>query len=70
MENWQDYAELDKSSGKILYKGFDIGLTIELIHDFQANTGLSIDFEMVESIYNSNIIIIRDKKINEILGTT
>lgn len=66
MEEWRKYCQLD--GHKILYKGVDIGLTAEFISDFYINTGMEIDYSIIESMYNSNIQVIRDKKIDQILS--
>lgn len=67
MIEWQKHCEplLD---GRMLYRGIDIGLTREFIVDFHLNTGLKIDAKFLEDLYNSNIQVIRDKKIDQILS--
>lgn len=65
MEEWRKYCQLHDR--KILYKGVDIGLTSEFISDFY-NTGMVIDYSTIENMYNSNIQVIRDKKIDQILS--
>ena len=66
MEEWRKYCILD--GHKILYKGIDIGLTAEFINDVYINTGMEIDDSTIEGMYNQNISVIRDKKIDQILG--
>ena len=65
--SWKDYASIDEKTYKILYKGVDIGLSNELVHDF-ANAGIEIPDEDIERLYNNSIIILRDKRIDEILS--
>jgi hypothetical protein len=64
--SWMDHVTF---SGRIvLYKGFDIGISGELIQDVMANTGIIPNDETIESMYNSHISVIRDKRIEKILS--
>ncbi len=63
--DWKNNFKVD--GYKILYKGIDIGLTKEVIQDLHVNTGIDIDEVFVESLYNSQISVIRDKKLDIIL---
>lgn len=48
---WHEHAILDETY-KILYRGIDIGLSREFIHDLKSNTGMDISNEDIERMYN------------------
>jgi hypothetical protein len=53
-------------NGRLIYKGYDIGLTMENIQDYKFQTGME-PRELIEYLYKNNIQVIRDNKINQIL---
>ena len=66
MITWTDHITFE--GYKALYKGIDIGISIELIQDMIANNPFLPSDEDIEKIYNSHIVVIREKKLNEILS--
>jgi hypothetical protein len=63
--DWKNNFKVD--GYKLLYKGVDLGLTMETIQDLRINAGIEIDEKFVENLYNSQISVIRDKKLDIIL---
>jgi hypothetical protein len=51
---------------QVIYKGVNLGITREMILDYQFQTGYD-PVEMVENLYKNSLPVIRDKKINQIL---
>lgn len=66
--SWKDYITVDEVTYKLLYKGIDIGLSREFLFDLRFNTATEPSDEMIESLYNSNPIVRRDKRIDDILS--
>ena len=62
----EEKFSFDKNTGKLLYKGIDIGITYE--NKLRFTMGLDIVEDMCESLYNKSIIVIRDRRIDEILS--
>ncbi len=56
------------SNHTIIYKGIDIGVSREVVFDFQSQTGIEFDESMMEMFYNQHLQVVRDRKIEEILG--
>ncbi len=54
---------------QLIYKGIKMNITPENIHDYKLWTGNDV-MEMLESIYLSNIVEVRDSKIDTILDNT
>lgn len=67
MITWTNHITFDDRYNA-LYKGINIGLSRELIQDLIANTGMAPSDDDIEKIYNSNIMVLREKKIDEILS--
>lgn len=65
--NWHKHATFNYVTNKLTYKGIYIGITPEMIQDIKHNSGLDINDDIIEDIYNKHISIIRDKKIDEVL---
>ena len=65
---WVKDATFDDKTGKVLYKGIDIGIHRETISDLHIGLGIEVSDDYIEELYSKNIIIIRDKKIDEILS--
>jgi hypothetical protein len=55
---------------QLIYKGIKMNITREFIQDYKLWTGHGDVMEMLESIYLSNIVEVRDSKIDTILDTT
>jgi hypothetical protein len=75
MMTWVKDATFDDKTGKVLYKGIDIGIprqilqkNRETISDLHIGLGIEVSDDYIEWLYSKNIIIIRDKKIDEILS--
>jgi hypothetical protein len=51
---------------QLIYKGIKMNITRELIQDYKLWTGNDV-MEMLEDIYLSNIVVVRDSKIDTIL---
>ena len=51
---------------QVIYKGVNLGITREMITDYQFQTGHD-PVEMVENLYKQSLPVVRDKKINQIL---
>jgi hypothetical protein len=51
---------------EIIYKGVNLGITIENINDYQLQTGLN-GKELIIKLYNNSIPVLRDEKLNQIL---
>ena len=51
---------------KVLYKGIDIGITRETLQDLGFYASIDIEY-LFESAYREKLVVIRDKKIYEIL---
>jgi len=54
---------------QLIYKGIKMNITRELIQDYKLWTGNDF-MVMLEDIYLSNIVEVRDSKIDTILDTT
>ena len=52
---------------QVIYKGINLGITRENITDYQFQTGHD-PVEMVENLYKQSLPVVRDKKLNQILG--
>lgn len=63
------YFEGSRYNALIIYKGIKMNITRELIQDYKLWTGNDV-MEMLESIYLSNIVEVREAKIDTILDTT
>lgn len=63
----EENFSFDKNTGKLLYKGVDIGITYENIQGLRF-MGLELTEDMCESLYNQSVVVIRDKRIDEILS--
>jgi len=50
----------------VIYKGVNLGITREMIADYQFQTGHD-PVEMVENLYKNSLPVVRGKKINQIL---
>jgi hypothetical protein len=67
--SWEDNITFDEQY-HLLYKGVNLGLSREFIHDLNTGVGLiGINYQkIIEDLYNSKIQTIRDRKINQILN--
>jgi len=66
--SWKDHITYDEVTHRLIYKGIDIGLSYEFTQDLRANTATEPSDEIIESLYNCNPIVIRDRKIDDILS--
>lgn len=67
--SWRDHVTFDEF--KLLYKGVDIDVSSEFIQDLNANNVFVTDDVLekeFDKMYNSKIEVIRDKKLDIILG--
>ena len=67
MNNYTDTIYFEGS--QLIYKGIKMNITPENIQDYKLWTGNDV-MEMLESIYLSNIVDVRDSKIDTILDNT
>ena len=52
---------------EVIYKGVNLGITIENIQDYQFQTGFDSD-EWILNLYNNSIPVLRNEKLNQILN--
>lgn len=65
--SWHDHVTFSDDY-RLLYKGVDIGISREFVFDLQAQTGMDLDDNTVESMYNSTLCVRRDKILDDILS--
>lgn len=58
--------DISWSGDKMVWKGVELGITRENLHDWKAQTGMD-PLIMVEWAYNNSLQVIRDKKLKDLL---
>jgi hypothetical protein len=52
---------------EVIYKGVNLGITMENIQDYQLQTGFDSK-DWILNLYNNSTPVIRDRKLNDLLN--
>jgi len=61
------YDNISYNKRNVLYKGVDIGVSIENLQDLRYSSNVDVEC-ILENLYQSCVINTRNKKIDDIIG--